>query len=121
MSTIGFIGIKQNFKLKSGATFGDYEMTIFESNGTTPRNITGYTFSGNIKKKNSNILVATMTFTMVNALAGKVKFGIPANITATLKGNSKGDSEYVYDIDYTDLNNVIEPIMFGDIEVVGNV
>lgn len=121
MAKLGSIGKQLDLLIKQGSTFGEYTIIIKDKDTGLPLNITGYTFSGKIKKSYSSpTVLAQIVFDLTNPTLGELTISIPANITSTLKGNADGNSEYVYDIEYTDTNGFVEPILYGNVEVFSN-
>lgn len=121
MAKLGSVGKKLDLLIKQGSTFGEYPLTLKNAD-KTPKNLTGYTFSGRIKKSySSTVVIAEIVFRPIDLVNGKIGISIPAAVTSTIKGNPDGVSEYVYDIEYTDTNGFVEPILYGDVEVFSNV
>jgi hypothetical protein len=120
MAKLGTIGKKLDLLIKQGSTFGEYPITL-KNVDKTPKDLTGYIFNGKIKKSyTSPTVLANIQFREIDLVNGIIGMYISAEITQTLKGNPNGISEYVYDIEYTDTNNFVEPILYGDVEVFSN-
>ena len=117
--TLGTIGNELNILFRAGTTWGSYQLTIKNKDGT-PVNLTGYTFSARIKRTISSAdIVASITVDPIDLPNGIVALLIPATTTSTIQPS--GSSPYVWDMEMTDPLGFVEPLFFGEVEVIGNV
>lgn len=121
MATIGTIGNKLDLLFRQGSTFGPYEITI-KDNNQSPINLTGYTFNAAIKKSYSaSTSIASIVVSPVDLINGKISINIPANITATIKGNPDKEPQYIWDMEYINTNGSVEPLLYGSVTSFANV
>lgn len=95
MAKIGFIGKQLDLDIKQGAEFGPHTVTLKNPDGT-PVNLTGATFSAQIRQPQNRggALIASLEITIVDALAGKISFKIPAAVTATMPTSSGANTAF---------------------------
>lgn len=55
----------------------DINVTIYENDGVTPRNLTGLTLTYQLKDKITPTITKTISGTIVDAPTGRVKFTVP--------------------------------------------
>lgn len=124
MSTLGEAskGANLDLKLRQGATFGPHSMQIFSS-GTTPQNLTGAVFRGQIRKTfDAATVAATLSFTILDAAQGTFSWNIPASVTAAMPaGSSETDalSQYVWDmeVEFPTTPVTVTALLYGDVSV----
>lgn len=95
MAKIGFIGRQLDLDIKQGAEFGPHTVTL-RNPDLTPVNLTGCTFSAQIRQPQNRggALIVALEIAMVDALAGKFSFKIPANLTATMPANNGANTAF---------------------------
>jgi len=103
----------KSFRVYKGDTFS-FNLSL--DSGNADYNITGHTFSGQIKEKGKSTLVASFAFTITSGAGGNVT----ATLTATESAKLSGNKIYEYDIQMNN-NGVISTILKGPIVVVSDV
>lgn len=102
MTTVSNVGTEVDFNLAQGTDFS-YTLTMYQSDGVTPLDITEYTFTADIKLAAvSTEVYATMTCAIVSGPDGTVSVSLAAADSAQLPaGDSvQGTAEgtYVWDL-----------------------
>lgn len=114
---IGNIGNKLDLQFRQGSTFGPYQLTLKNSDGTLV-DLTSCVLSGNIRKNATLAPISTsLVFSITDPISGIVSMSIPKENTALLKGNSDFNTEYAYDIVIQFADGHIEPLFYGDVYV----
>jgi len=103
----------KSFKVYKGDTFS-FNLSL--DSGNADYNITGHTFSGQIKEKGKSTLVASFAFTITSGAGGNVT----ATLTATESAKLSGNKIYEYDIQMIN-SGVVSTILKGPIVVVSDI
>lgn len=103
----------KSFKVYKGDTFS-FNLTL--ASGGEDYNLTGQTFSGQIKEKGKTTKVAEFSFTVTNASAGEVTVTLSSTESAKLSGNKI----YEYDIQMVN-SGVVSTILKGPLVVVSDI
>ena len=103
----------KSFRIYKGDTFS-FNLSL--DSGNANYNVTGHTFSGQIKEKGKSTLVASFSFTIVSGAGGEVT----ATLTATESAKLSGNKIYEYDIQMIN-SGVVSTILKGPIVVVSDV
>lgn len=103
----------KSFRVYKGDTFS-FNLSL--DSGNANYNITGHTFSGQIKEKGKSTLVASFAFTIVSGAGGEVT----ATLTATESAKLSGNKIYEYDIQMIN-SGVVSTILKGPIVVVSDI
>lgn len=120
MSEIIDKGQELNLTIRQGATFGPVVCTLKDELGT-PLDITGATFSAQIRKTPSSRKATGISAetAIVDALTGQFSFTFLATDTATLScGDTElsTDSLYYWDLEMTQ-GDVVTPFCYGTVKV----
>ena len=103
----------KSFRIYKGDTFS---FNLALDSGNENYNITGHTFSGQIKEKGKATKVAEFSFTITSGSGGEVTATLSATESAKLSGNKI----YEYDIQMVN-NGVVSTILKGPMVVVSDV
>lgn len=103
----------KSFRIYKGDTFS---FNIALDSGNANYNITGHTFSGQIKEKGKATKVAEFSFTITSGSGGEVA----ATLTSTESAKLSGSKIYEYDIQMVN-NGVVSTILKGPIVVVSDI
>lgn len=103
----------KSFRIYKGDTFS-FNLSL--DSGNNNYNITGHTFSGQIKEKGKTTKVAEFAFTITSGVGGNVT----ATLTATESAKLSGNKIYEYDIQMIN-NGIVSTILKGPIVVVSDV
>jgi hypothetical protein len=103
----------KSFRVYKGDTFS-FNLSL--DSGNADYNITGHTFSGQIKEKGKSTLVASFAFTITSGAGGNVT----ATLTATESAKLSGNKIYEYDIQMIN-SGVVSTILKGPIVVVSDI
>lgn len=110
-------------KIKRGATFRQ-EFQWLQSDGVTPIDITGYTFTCSIRSTvNASSILASLSVSIINAVQGKFAITGSAVVTGAIPSTAKIITDvdiYYYDLRCNTGATVEYPVE-GDVEVVGAV
>lgn len=116
MPQIGYIGRELDLAIRAGSDFGPHFLYV-RNPDLTPVNLTGMTFEGQIRRpvNQGGTLIAAITFEVVDALAGKLKFSIPAATTDTMPaiGSAPGAGKYPWSSRMIDALNRPTPMFYG--------
>jgi hypothetical protein len=116
MPQIGFIGRELDLAIRAGSDFGPHYLYV-RNPDLTPVNLTGMTFEGQIRRSpaQGGTLVANVTFEVVDALTGKLKFFIPAATTDTMPalGSAPGIGKYQWMSRMRDALSRPTPMFYG--------
>jgi len=105
---------ERNIKIYQGDTY-IHEVQI-RSNSNVALDITGRTYSGQMRKtKTSDSVIATFTTNISNAVGGVFQFSLSSNITSNIQSGV-----YYYDIQETN-QTVVTTLISGRAEVQGEV
>lgn len=96
------------------------------TSGTTPVNITGYTFSGEVRNNlEDDTLVTTLSMSITSAANGEFKAELSAATTASLETSVNPDKRRVnlgnYDIFCTDSSGNKKMIFYGRVWLIRKV
>lgn len=96
---------ERNITIYQGDTY-IHEVKL-RSNATTPINIAGRTYSGQIRKsKRSDSVIASFSANITDAANGVVQFSLSSNITTNIQGG-------VYYFDFQEVNNTVVTTLIG--------
>jgi len=116
MPTIGDIGQNLDLDIRQGATFGPHLVTI-RNPDTSPVNITGWMFRGQIRKTAADATIAaSFVSEIVSALNGQFRFWISDEATAAIAAGDNimsAQSQYVYDFEAQDAAGNVVPLFYG--------
>ena len=87
------MALVQALYIDQGADFST-GITLYSDNGITPLNLTGYTFTSQMRKSYASSTATTFTVTAPNPLTGQIILSLTAVQTAALKSG-----RYLYDIE----------------------
>lgn len=119
---IGSKGSELDLLIRQGATFGPVACTLTNPD-TSPVNLTGCTFRGQMRKTASDLLSTGCAFTFVitNATLGQFTIEITDENTTALAADVVSEtgpsSQYVYDVEMEDASGRVIPILFGKAQV----
>jgi hypothetical protein len=122
MPQIGSKGANLDIVVRQGATFGPNRCTLTNPD-TSPVNITGFTFRGQIRKTASDPLSTGISavFTIVNGTSGIFDWEFAAADTAGLTADSVSEtapaSIYTYDVEMEDSSGRVTPLLYGTVNV----
>lgn len=122
MPTIGTKGSELDLLIRQGATFGPNLCTL-KNPDTSPINLTGCTFRGQIRKTASDPLSTgcAITFVITNAAAGEFTWEVTDENTTALAADAISEagpaSQYVYDIEMEDASGRVIPLLYGKVSV----
>lgn len=104
----------RNIKVYQGDTY-IHELRL-RSNANTAIDVTGRTYSGQIRKvKTSDIVIATFNIDMTDSSNGYVRFTLDSNVTSNIQSGS-------YWFDFQEFNSgVITTLIAGKVSVEGEV
>jgi hypothetical protein len=103
----------KSFKVYKGDTFS-FNLSL--DSGNANYNITGHTFSGQIKEKGKTTKVAEFAFVITSGAGGEVTATLSATESAKLSGNK------IYEYDIQMINaGVVSTILKGPMVVVSDV
>ena len=103
----------KSFKIYKGDTFS-FNLTL--GAGGQDYDITGHTFTGQIKEKGKSTKVAEFSFTITDSEAGEVT----AILTSTESAKLSGNKIYEYDIQMVN-TGFVSTILKGPVVVVSDV
>lgn len=90
------MALVQALYIDQGADFST-GITLYADNGITPLNLTGYTFSSQMRKSYTSSTATTFTCSTPNPTTGQVILTLTATQTGALKAG-----RYLYDIEMVD-------------------
>lgn len=103
-----------NLYLEQGASWA---RTLTISDGASPKNLTGYTFRGQIRRRVTDVdPQESFNFSIVNAAAGTVNMFLSATETATIDAVNS-----VYDVEMVAPDSSVTRILEGTVFVSPNV
>lgn len=103
----------KSFRIYKGDTF---VFNLSLDSGNANYDITGHTFSGQIKEKGKTTKVAEFAFTITSGAGGNVT----ATLSATESAKLSGSKIYEYDIQMVN-SGVVSTILKGPIVVVSDI
>lgn len=112
----------QDFNIKQGETWAT-GITVCQSNGTTPQDLTGATVTGAVRLQPSDAIIAKMTCTIPDAKAGMIVCELSKTDTAKIPASSSyvKSRDYYYDILLTQEDGVAVYLSSGMMHVFGGV
>lgn len=120
MAVLGDIGEKIDLKIRQGADFGPITETLVNPN-ETPVDLTGCTVQGQIRKTAASTeVVAAITFEIIDAAAGTIRWGLSNAQTAAIAAGDDlkaRESRYVWDRELIDSTGRVVPLSYGDVLV----
>jgi hypothetical protein len=93
------MALVQALYIDQGANFST-GITLYADNGITPLNLTGYTFSSQMRKSYASSTATTFTCTVPTPSNGQIILSLTPNQTSALKAG-----RYLYDIEMVDTSN----------------
>jgi len=97
-----------NIVINAGETFS-HPLTIIDSGGSNPVNLTGYAVSSMIRKHaESTTKTADFTVEITSASKGRITLSLGSSITSTIK-----EGRYVYDVLLKDTANLKSIVVEG--------
>jgi len=97
-----------NIVINAGETFSQ-PLTIIDSGGSNPVNLTGYAVSSMIRKHaESTTKTADFTVGITSAFKGRITLSLGSSITSTIK-----EGRYVYDVLLKDTANLKSIVVEG--------
>lgn len=97
---------KANIYVDQGSTYSTV-INMTDSNGNVI-NLTGYSFTGQIKKFYTSSNVMNFAVAITSANTGDFTIGLDANTTSNMEYG-----RYVYDVNATDVSNTVTRIVEG--------
>ena len=119
---IGTKGAELDILIRQGATFGPVA-SVLTNPDTSPVNLTGCVFRGQVRKTASDALSTgcAITFTITNASAGQFTWEITDEVTTTLTADATSESgpnsQYVWDMEMQDASGRVIPLAYGKAQV----
>lgn len=107
---------KHNITVGRGEDFS-FTLTIADSDGSAPVNLTGDTFKAEVRRDAGKPLVATFSVTIEGAAAGKVKVKLPKAETLKLDGNAR----YKWDLFRIESSGNTTRLIYGDLQIENNI
>jgi hypothetical protein len=93
------MALVQTLYIDQGADF-QTGITLYADNGITPLNLTGYSFTSQLRKSYASSTATTFTCTIPLPTTGQVVLSLSAAQTGALKSG-----RYLYDIEMVDTSN----------------
>ena len=93
------MALVQALYIDQGANFST-GITLYADNGITPLNLTGYTFTSQMRKSYASSTATTFTCTVPSPANGQIILSLTPNQTSALKAG-----RYLYDIEMVDTSN----------------
>ena len=100
-----------NQVIDQGATFSK-QITVYETDGTTIQNLTGYTVSSQLRKNYTSTAYTTINATNNAPTSGVIVMSLTAVQTAALKAG-----RYVYDLQITAADGTVSRTIEGIITI----
>ena len=97
--------------IDQGATFSK-QITVYETDGTTIQNLTGYTVSSQLRKNYTSTAYTTINATNNAPTSGVIVMSLTAVQTAALKAG-----RYVYDLQITAADGTVSRTIEGIITI----
>ncbi len=100
-----------NQVIDQGTTFSK-QITVYETDGTTVQNLTGYTVAAQLRKNYTSTAYTTINATNNAPTSGVIVMSLTAVQTATLKSG-----RYVYDLQITAADTTVTRVLEGVITI----
>ena len=100
-----------NQVIDQGATFSK-QITVYETDGTTVQNLTGYTVAAQLRKNYTSTAYTTINATNNAPTSGVIVMSLTAAQTAALKAG-----RYVYDLQITAADGTVSRTIEGIITI----
>ena len=97
--------------IDQGTTFSK-QITVYETDGTTIQNLTGYTVSSQLRKNYTSTAFTTINATNNSPTNGIIVMSLTAVQTAALKSG-----RYVYDLQITAADSTVTRVIEGVITI----
>ena len=97
--------------IDQGTTFSK-QITVYETDGTTIQNLTGYTVSSQLRKNYTSTAFTTINATNNSPTNGVIVMSLTAVQTAALKSG-----RYVYDLQITAADGTVTRVIEGVITI----
>lgn len=90
-----------------------FPVTMTDNNGTAI-NLTGSTFTADIRKEYTSSVVGSFTFNNLDLINGKFDLVLPTSVTTAMPANRKGRiTSFVFDVQETNAAGDKETIILG--------
>ena len=96
-----------NQVIDQGTTFSK-QITVYETDGTTIQNLTGYTVASQLRKNYTSTAYTTINATNNSPTSGIIIMSLTATQTAALKSG-----RYVYDLQITAADGTVTRVIEG--------
>ena len=96
-----------NQVIDQGTTFSK-SITVYQTDGATVQNLTGYTVSSQLRKNYTSSASTTINASINNAAGGLIVMSLTAVQTAALKSG-----RYVYDLQITAADSTVTRVIEG--------
>ena len=96
-----------NLQIDQGSTFSK-QITVYQTDGTTIQNLTGYTIASQVRKNYTSTNFVTINATNNDPTNGVIVMSLTATATAALKAG-----RYVYDLQITAADSTVTRIIEG--------
>jgi|TARA_B110000438_G_C15789952_1_gene640196 hypothetical protein len=96
-----------NQVIDQGSTFSK-SITVYQTDGATIQNLTGYTVSSQLRKNYTSSASTTINASINNAAGGLIVMSLTAVQTAALKSG-----RYVYDLQITAADSTVTRVIEG--------
>ena len=100
-----------NQVIDQGTTFSK-QITVYETDGTTVQNLTGYTVAAQLRKNYTSTAYTTINATINTPASGIIVMSLTAVDTAGLKSG-----RYVYDLQITAADETVTRVIEGVITI----
>ena len=100
-----------NLQIDQGSTFSK-QITVYETDGTTLQNLTGYTVASQVRKNYTSTNYTTINATNNDPTNGVIVMSLTAAQTAALKAG-----RYVYDLQITAADGTVSRTIEGIITI----
>lgn len=124
MAELGTKGSELNLLIRQGATLGEYYMTVkTQEDPPQPIDLTGATFSAQIRKTadSSPLTGVTFDFVITEPLEGKVTWQVPSTSTVNIPcseiDENQPESLYVWDMEVKLASGKVIPLTYGTVKV----
>jgi len=105
-----------NLTIDQGTTYTN-TITVYQSDGTTPTNLTGYTVAAQLRKNYTSTAYTAFTCALQSPYtSGKITMSLTATQTAGIKAGY-----YYYDVEITNSAGTVTRVMEGKIHMKPNV
>ncbi len=100
-----------NLQIDQGSTFSK-QITVYQTDGTTVQNLTGYTVASQVRKNYTSTNYTTINATNNDPTNGVIVMSLTAAQTAALKAG-----RYVYDLQITAADGTVSRTVEGIITI----